>query len=155
MHAELLGRAPDAADRAVVLRVERVEAQRCQELHRGARGHPGHGAAQLGVAEGLHHEPHLRPRLNHPEPCRARVGRQHDVGTFGSCAIERIRCCTGGCLSFGWAQCLRPIGLGVVKLARRFHLTDKHARMLDEQLKRRKGTYEEDLAAMYEILKGE
>merc|ERR1719456_1369135 len=42
----------------------------------------------------------------------------------------------------------------VVELAHHFNLTDRHARMLDEQLKKRNDTYEEDIAAMYEILKG-
>merc|ERR1719174_3040501 len=42
----------------------------------------------------------------------------------------------------------------VIELAHHFNLTDRHARMLDEQLKKRNNTYEEDIAAMYEILKG-
>merc|ERR1719161_2495154 len=42
----------------------------------------------------------------------------------------------------------------VVELAHHFQLTDRHARMLDEQLKKRNDTYEDDIAAMYEILKG-
>merc|ERR1719162_1955025 len=42
----------------------------------------------------------------------------------------------------------------VVELAHHFQLTDRHARMLDEQLKKRNDTYEDDIASMYEILKG-
>lgn len=42
----------------------------------------------------------------------------------------------------------------VVELAHHFQLTDRHARMLDEQLKKRNDTFEEDIASMYEILKG-
>jgi hypothetical protein len=42
----------------------------------------------------------------------------------------------------------------VVEIAHHFQLTDRHARMLDEQLKKRNDTYEDDIAAMYEILKG-
>lgn len=42
----------------------------------------------------------------------------------------------------------------VVELAQHFQLTDRHARMLDEQMKKRNDTYEEDIASMYEILKG-
>jgi len=42
----------------------------------------------------------------------------------------------------------------VIELAHHFNLTDRHARMLDEQLKRRNNTYEDDIASMYEILKG-
>merc|ERR1719162_1182987 len=42
----------------------------------------------------------------------------------------------------------------VMELAHHFSLTDRHARMLDEQLKKRNDTYEEDIASMYEILKG-
>merc|ERR1719356_1150537 len=42
----------------------------------------------------------------------------------------------------------------VVELAHHFNLTDRHARMLNEQLKKRNNTYEEDIEAMYEILKG-
>merc|ERR1719510_1847635 len=42
----------------------------------------------------------------------------------------------------------------VIELAHHFNLTDRHARMLDEQLKKRNNTYEDDIAAMYEILKG-
>lgn len=42
----------------------------------------------------------------------------------------------------------------VVELAHHFNLTDRHARLLDEQLKKRNNTYEDDIAAMYEILKG-
>merc|ERR1740121_325357 len=42
----------------------------------------------------------------------------------------------------------------VVELTHHFNLTDRHARMLDEQLKKRNNTYEDDIAAMYEILKG-
>merc|ERR1740121_3293844 len=42
----------------------------------------------------------------------------------------------------------------VVELAHHFNLTDRHARMLNEQLKKRNNTYEEDIDSMYEILKG-
>merc|ERR1719433_1210781 len=42
----------------------------------------------------------------------------------------------------------------VIELAHHFNLTDRHARLLDEQLKKRNNTYEEDIASMYEILKG-
>jgi len=42
----------------------------------------------------------------------------------------------------------------VVELAHHFQLTDRHARMIDEQLKKRNDTYEDDIASMYEILKG-
>lgn len=42
----------------------------------------------------------------------------------------------------------------VIELAHHFNLTDRHARMLDEQLKKRNNTYEDDIASMYEILKG-
>merc|ERR1719392_255248 len=42
----------------------------------------------------------------------------------------------------------------VIELAHHFNLTDRHARLLDEQLKKRNNTYEDDIAAMYEILKG-
>merc|ERR1719401_275824 len=42
----------------------------------------------------------------------------------------------------------------VIELAHHFSLTDRHTRMLDEQLKKRNNTYEDDIAAMYEILKG-
>merc|ERR1719510_1190891 len=42
----------------------------------------------------------------------------------------------------------------VVELAHHFSLTDRHARLLNEQLKKRNNTYEEDIASMYEILKG-
>lgn len=42
----------------------------------------------------------------------------------------------------------------VQELAHHFQLTDRHARMIDEQLKKRNDTYEDDIAAMYEILKG-
>lgn len=42
----------------------------------------------------------------------------------------------------------------VVELAHHFQLTDRHARLLDEQLKKRNDSYEEDIASMYEILKG-
>merc|ERR1719510_1153989 len=42
----------------------------------------------------------------------------------------------------------------VVELAHHFNLTDRHARLLDEQLKQRNNTFEDDIAAMYEILKG-
>merc|ERR1740117_194194 len=42
----------------------------------------------------------------------------------------------------------------VIELAHHFQVTDRHARMLDEQLKKRNDTYEEDIASMYEILKG-
>lgn len=42
----------------------------------------------------------------------------------------------------------------VQELAHHFQLTEGHARMLNEQLKRRNNTYDEDIAAMYEILKG-
>lgn len=42
----------------------------------------------------------------------------------------------------------------VVELVHYFKIGDRHARMLNEQLKRRNNTYEEDIAALYEILKG-
>jgi len=42
----------------------------------------------------------------------------------------------------------------VIELAHHFNLTDRHTRLLDEQLKKRNNTYEDDIAAMYEILKG-
>lgn len=42
----------------------------------------------------------------------------------------------------------------VVELAHHFKLSDRHARLLDEQLKKRNDTFEDDVAAMYEILKG-
>merc|ERR1719162_203716 len=42
----------------------------------------------------------------------------------------------------------------VVELAHHFNLTDRHARLLNEQLKKRNNTYEDDIASMYEILKG-
>merc|ERR1719361_1247503 len=42
----------------------------------------------------------------------------------------------------------------VIELAHHFNLTDRHARMLDEQLKKRNNTYEDDIASMYEILHG-
>merc|ERR1719446_844945 len=42
----------------------------------------------------------------------------------------------------------------VIELSHHFNLTDRHARMLDEQLKKRNNSYEDDIAAMYEILKG-
>merc|ERR1719336_1761122 len=42
----------------------------------------------------------------------------------------------------------------VIELAHHFNLTDRHARMLDEQLKKRNNTFDDDIAAMYEILKG-
>eukprot|EP00927_Polykrikos_kofoidii_P019184 TRINITY_DN18941_c0_g1_i1.p1 TRINITY_DN18941_c0_g1~~TRINITY_DN18941_c0_g1_i1.p1 ORF type:complete len:474 (+),score=86.51 TRINITY_DN18941_c0_g1_i1:169-1422(+) len=42
----------------------------------------------------------------------------------------------------------------VLELAHHFNLSDRHARLLDEQLKKRNNTYEDDIAAMYEILKG-
>jgi len=42
----------------------------------------------------------------------------------------------------------------IIELAHHFNLTDRHSRMLDEQLKKRNNTYEDDIAAMYEILKG-
>merc|ERR1719382_1638065 len=42
----------------------------------------------------------------------------------------------------------------VIELAHHYNLTDRHARMLDEQLKKRNNTYEDDIAAMYEILRG-
>merc|ERR1719492_81799 len=42
----------------------------------------------------------------------------------------------------------------VTELAHHFSLSDRHARLLDEQLKKRNNTYEDDIAAMYEILKG-
>merc|ERR1719237_279040 len=42
----------------------------------------------------------------------------------------------------------------VIELAHHFNLTDRHARLLDEQLKKRNNTFDDDVAAMYEILKG-
>mmetsp|Transcript_29666 Transcript_29666/g.81661 ORF Transcript_29666/g.81661 Transcript_29666/m.81661 type:complete len:420 (-) Transcript_29666:2-1261(-) len=42
----------------------------------------------------------------------------------------------------------------VLELQHHFNLTDRHARLLDEQLKKRNNTFEDDVAAMYEILKG-
>merc|ERR1719162_2146052 len=42
----------------------------------------------------------------------------------------------------------------VAECAHHFGLSDRHAKMLDEQMKKRNDTYDEDLAAMYEILKG-
>lgn len=42
----------------------------------------------------------------------------------------------------------------VVELVHYFKISDRHARMLNEQLKRRNNTYDEDVASMYEILKG-
>merc|ERR1740121_1064768 len=42
----------------------------------------------------------------------------------------------------------------VVELAHHFCLSERHARLLNEQLKKRNNTYEDDIAAMYEILKG-
>merc|ERR1740121_3565767 len=42
----------------------------------------------------------------------------------------------------------------VVELAHHFCLSERHSRLLDEQLKKRNNTYEDDIAAMYEILKG-
>lgn len=42
----------------------------------------------------------------------------------------------------------------VVELVHYFKISDRHARMLNEQLKRRNNSYDEDVASMYEILKG-
>merc|ERR1719433_2612808 len=42
----------------------------------------------------------------------------------------------------------------VIELAHHFNLTDRHARLLDDQLKKRNNTYEEDISSLYEILKG-
>lgn len=42
----------------------------------------------------------------------------------------------------------------VVELVHYFKIGDRHARMLNDQLKKRNNTYEEDIAALYEILKG-
>jgi len=42
----------------------------------------------------------------------------------------------------------------VMELAHHFNLTDRHARLLDEQLKKRNNTFDDDVASMYEILKG-
>lgn len=42
----------------------------------------------------------------------------------------------------------------VMELAQHFGLSDRHTRLLDEQLKKRNNTFEEDIASMYEILKG-
>merc|ERR1719378_590116 len=42
----------------------------------------------------------------------------------------------------------------VVELAHHYNLSDRHARLLDEQLKKRNNTFDEDVASMYEILKG-
>jgi len=42
----------------------------------------------------------------------------------------------------------------VIELAHHYNLSDRHARLLDEQLKKRNNTYDDDVAAMYEILKG-
>merc|ERR1719464_2104903 len=42
----------------------------------------------------------------------------------------------------------------VIELAHHYNLTDRHARMLDEQLKKRNNTFDDDIASMYEILKG-
>jgi len=42
----------------------------------------------------------------------------------------------------------------VVELAHHFQLTGRHARMLDEQLKKRNNTFEDDIASLYEILRG-
>eukprot|EP00931_Biecheleriopsis_adriatica_P073577 TRINITY_DN47838_c0_g1_i1.p1 TRINITY_DN47838_c0_g1~~TRINITY_DN47838_c0_g1_i1.p1 ORF type:complete len:481 (+),score=92.71 TRINITY_DN47838_c0_g1_i1:54-1445(+) len=42
----------------------------------------------------------------------------------------------------------------VIELVHYFKISDRHAKMLNEQLKRRNNTYEEDIAALYEILKG-
>ncbi|CAE6970937.1 TTN, partial [Symbiodinium sp. KB8] len=42
----------------------------------------------------------------------------------------------------------------VIELVHYFKIGDRHARMLNEQLKRRNNTYEEDIASLYEILKG-
>jgi len=42
----------------------------------------------------------------------------------------------------------------VTELAHHFNLSERHARMLDEQLKKRNNTFDDDIAAMYEILKG-
>lgn len=42
----------------------------------------------------------------------------------------------------------------VTELAHFFNLGERHARMLNEQLKARNNTYEEDIASMYEILRG-
>merc|ERR1712187_523463 len=46
------------------------------------------------------------------------------------------------------------IGPEVTELAHHFNLTERHSRMLNEQLKKRNNTYDDDIAAMYEILKG-
>mmetsp|Transcript_3821 Transcript_3821/g.8920 ORF Transcript_3821/g.8920 Transcript_3821/m.8920 type:complete len:442 (+) Transcript_3821:94-1419(+) len=42
----------------------------------------------------------------------------------------------------------------VIELVHYFKIGDRHARMLNEQLKRRNNTYEEDIASLYDILKG-
>ncbi|CAE8643003.1 unnamed protein product [Polarella glacialis] len=42
----------------------------------------------------------------------------------------------------------------VVELVHYFKIGDRHARMLNEQLKKRNNSFEEDLASLYEILKG-
>lgn len=42
----------------------------------------------------------------------------------------------------------------VTELSHHYSLSERHTRMLDEQLKKRNNTYEEDIASMYEILKG-
>ncbi|CAJ1460703.1 unnamed protein product [Effrenium voratum] len=42
----------------------------------------------------------------------------------------------------------------VIELVHYFKIGERHARMLNEQLKRRNNTYEEDIAALYDILKG-
>jgi len=42
----------------------------------------------------------------------------------------------------------------VIELAAHFNITDRHARLLDEQLKQRNNTFDDDIAAMYEILHG-
>eukprot|EP00930_Biecheleria_cincta_P043243 TRINITY_DN2970_c0_g1_i2.p1 TRINITY_DN2970_c0_g1~~TRINITY_DN2970_c0_g1_i2.p1 ORF type:complete len:455 (+),score=101.12 TRINITY_DN2970_c0_g1_i2:191-1366(+) len=42
----------------------------------------------------------------------------------------------------------------VIELVHYFKISERHGRMLNEQLKKRNNTYEEDIAAMYEILKG-
>ncbi|CAE7283725.1 unnamed protein product [Symbiodinium pilosum] len=43
----------------------------------------------------------------------------------------------------------------VIELVHYFKISDRHARMLNEQLKRRNNTYEDDIASLYEILKGD
>lgn len=42
----------------------------------------------------------------------------------------------------------------IVELAHHYNLSERHSRLLHEQMKQRNNTFDEDIAAMYEILKG-